>query len=137
MNIESLRKIMDDKRKSSSENLTLGKLDSKLNLFQDNEKFTLSNGRFLNGDFDSYRGYYEDIYFGVGIEDKKINTISQLKKMILDAYDQAIMIGYKGGEYEIDVNTLIWVAYYGSCGEMFTDIQKINGTITLIIKKEK
>lgn len=134
--METFMKIFSDMRKSNAGNLTLGELEDKIQQFNDDEKFVLSNGVYLTGEFDSYRGYYEDLYFEFSNEDQGFNTIGQLKETINKAYEQGIMEGYKGGEFPIQDNTLVWVSTYSCSGDMIIDIQKINGTIVLIVKKE-
>lgn len=46
------------------------------------------------------------------------------------------MYGYKGGEFSINNDTVVWFSTYGAIGYMIIDVQKINGTIFVITKEE-
>jgi hypothetical protein len=60
----------------------------------------------------SYRGYYEDLAF----EPAKNVTVGAMLACAKDALGKTFA-GYKGGEFEMDEYTDIWLAYYGECGE--------------------
>jgi len=136
MDIEKLMKIMSDARKNGAGNLTIRGMLDKLNNFDDNEKVTLPDGKFFDGTADSYRGYYEDMYLGYCYEDLGHNTVGSLKQILTDALLTAEMTGYKGGEFPIEDDTLLWLASYGRCGDMIIDIQKINDAIIVITKED-
>lgn len=135
--IEQLMKVMSDARKQSAGNLAIGEMLKKLNNFNDDEKVTFSDGKFFDGTYDSYRGYYEDMYLGWDDEDKGFNTVGQLKETLNKALDDGGMTGYKGGEFSINNSTLVWFSNYGSTGDMIVDIQKINGEIYVITKEDE
>lgn len=118
MDMALLLKTLGDIRKSSAGNLTIRDMFTKLEKFNDDEAVILSNGRFLDGDFGSYRGYYEDLYIGCNGEDKGLNTVGEFKKVLDKALDEGEMTGYKGGDYPINADTLVWVAEYGCCGDI-------------------
>lgn len=138
MNIQALLNSINDIRKQNAANLTIGEMLDKLGQFEDNEKVVFSNGKYFNGEFDSYRGYYEDMYIGYDNEDKGLNTVGSLKTTLNLALEQGGMTGYKGGEYPITEDTLIWFSCYGSSGDdMIIDIQKLGDTIYIITKEDK
>lgn len=83
----------------------------------------LSNGEFfrLNGEFDSYRGYYEDLAIKKEIisDDSVSSTVLDLKKVLKKALEQGEMYGYKGGDYNINESTLVWFGDYGTTSGSF------------------
>lgn len=80
MDIQDLFDMFNDIRKSSTGILTTGEMLKKLEMFNDNEQVIFSNGKFFDGTYDSYRGYYEDLYLGFDDEDRGFNTVGNLKK---------------------------------------------------------
>lgn len=74
----------------------------------------------------SYRGYYEDLAF------HPAENISV--KEMLDAARGAMgknYCGYKGGEFEMNEHTTVWLAEYGNCGEPIGPI-----LLSLMMKNE-
>lgn len=120
----------------NSDILTIGEMLDKLNQFEDDQTITFSNGLFFDGNFGSYRGYYKDLYIGCDSENRGLNKVGKLKEALNDALRIGFMVGYKGGEYPINEDTLVWLADYGDTGDMIVDIQKINDEIFVIIKKD-
>lgn len=134
---QSLSKLISEARKMSAGNLTIGQMLNKLNAFDDDVRFTFTNGKYFDGTYDSYRGYYEDLYIGYSDDDKGFNYVGKLKQVLNKALDDGEMYGYKGGEYSINNDTLVWLAQYGCTGEMVVDIQKLGEEIYIIVKEEK
>ncbi len=91
--------------------------------------FTGENPRSLG----SYRGYYEELSLEYGSKAGDIK-VGQLLRMF-ECADGSTYIGYKGGDFTMHRKTLVWVAPYGSCGRMLTDI-KSEGEITTIYTHE-
>ncbi|MFK7678626.1 hypothetical protein ACI3ER_11350 [Bacillus sp. Wb] len=117
--------------------LDVADLLGKLNQFKDDEKIEFSNGKFLDGDYGSYRGYYDDIYFEYSYEDNGYNTIGNFKKIIYKALEEGVMEGYKGGDFSIDESTFTWLSTYGSSeGYEIIDVREIDGIIFVIVDKE-
>jgi hypothetical protein len=137
MDMQSVVKMVSDIRKQSAGNLTIGKILDKINGFDGKETFALTNNKYLTGEFDSYRGYYEDLALEYHEEDTGFNTIEQLKRLLNNALQAKKMYGYKGGGFSITKDTLVWVANYSHLGEMIIDIQKINDSIIVITKEEE
>lgn len=136
MNIESIIKLMKDTRIENATNLTIGEAIQKLNSFSESDKLLFSNGHYFDGTYDSYRGYYEDMYIGWDDEDKGFNTVGKLKEVLNDALDVGVMIGYKGGEFSIAEDTLLWFSTYGDTGYTIVDIQEFNGQIFVVVKED-
>lgn len=81
----------------------------------------------------SYRGYYKDLCLDYGAYPPI--KVSKLLTMFKEA-DGKVFCGYKGGDFEMDRKTLVWVAPYGDCGKMLTNI--INkGNKTIICTEEE
>ena len=128
---------MDKKRIENSKNLTLGTLLERLNYFEDYKEIILSTGDFLKNSYDSYRGYYEDISIEPSTDNKDNMTVGKLKELVNRALSDGTMYGYKGGEFDIESSTLVWVAFYGRTGQMLVDIQEIDGKVVAITKYEE
>ena len=62
------------------------------------------------GSLDSYRGYYK--YLAIE-PSEHIGTVKEALQNAKEAVNQTYE-GYKGGDYEMDTNTLIWCANWGS-----------------------
>lgn len=137
MDIQSLLNSISDVRKNSAGNLTIGDMLSKLDQFNDDETVTFSNGAYFDGSFGSYRGYYEDMYLGFDKENQGFNTVGDIKNALESALNKGEMMGYKGGEYSIDVDTLLWSASYGCCGDMVVDVLKLSDKIYVITKEDE
>lgn len=114
--------------------LSIGEMLEKISSFGDDEKIEFSNGLFFDGDYGSYRGFFEGLYLGCDIENKGFNTIGHLKETLNKALNDGIMKGYKGGEFIINKDTFVWFASEGERGEMICDIQKIEGEIFVIVR---
>lgn len=84
--------------------MTLGNLIKLL------EPFENSNMFIKEGEFGSYRGYYEDLYLDVGNEEITVRDFLEYVKN--DVLDQEFY-AYKGGDYLMTENTRIWLAPYG------------------------
>jgi hypothetical protein len=137
MNIREFFKIYTEIKESTAGRLDIADLLGKLNQFEDDEKIEFTNGKFLNGDYDSYRGYYDNLYFEYSYEDNGFNTIGDFKKIINEALDEGTMEGYKGGDYPIDESTFTWLGSYSSSeGYEILDVKKIDGIIFVIVDKE-
>jgi len=61
---------------------------------------------------DSYRGYYDELMF----EPTENITIGDMLKAAKSALGTTYH-GYKGGEYEMDEWTRVWLSKYGTTGE--------------------
>lgn len=129
-------KMVSEMRKSSAGNLSIGDMLGKLSNFEDSREFKFSNGKYLDEDYGSYRGYYEDFYIEYSDEDKGLNTIGKLKEILNKGLDEGEMQGYKGGDFLITPDTLVWLASYGCCGDMIVDILDVSGQVFIIVKEE-
>jgi hypothetical protein len=137
MDIKSLLNSISDVRKNSAGNLTIGDMLTKLDQFNDDETVTYSNGAYFDGSFGSYRGYYEDMYLGFDREDQGCNTVGHLKTALESALSHGEMTGYKGGEFSIEEDTLLWSASYGCIGDMVVDVLKLSDKVYVITKEDE
>ena len=63
----------------------------------------------------SYRGFYEDLAFEP-VENVPVRDMLECAKASLGKTYQ----GYKGGNYNMDERTSVWIAVYGDLGEPIT-----------------
>lgn len=66
----------------------------------------------------SYRGDYYQLAFEPKEGKRKV---SELLEECLDILGTELR-GYKGGEFEMNVDVEVYIAYYGCCGERITNI---------------
>ena len=134
---ERMMEKMNKERIENSKNLTLGALLEKLSNFEDYKEVILSTGDFLKNSYDSYRGYYEDISIEPSTENEDNMTVGKLEELVNRALSDGTMYGYKGGDFDIESSTLVWVAFYGCTGQMLVDLQEIDGKVVAITKYEE
>ena len=98
---------------------------------EEQQTFNISMG------FGSYRGYYEDLYIDVTDEENTI-TVKDLLLLLDQALSKGEMYGYKGGDYTIDKNTLLWFSKYSECFGVFpTDVIEFENKAIIITKHEE
>lgn len=139
MNIESIMEFVNQSRKNSAGNLTIGKMIERLKKFNKDANFLLSDGSYLNNSFDSYRGYYEDMYIEISTikNETTINTVSELLCLLNRAKEEGEMIGYKGGNFSIDDSTILWLDTYGNCDSIYPcEIINFENNALIIVKEE-
>ena len=62
-----------------------------------------------SGQIHCYRGYYEDLALGYESERKELMTVAQFLPMLKDRLG-CTFTGYKGGDYIMTEDTVVWVA---------------------------
>lgn len=104
--------------------MRLGELETVLEYYNEDLKVVVGEGQYgLNRTFGSDRGDYYDLYFGLTKIKEDYNfTVKDFKKLIKEAYKQGKMIGYKGGEFDIEPDTLTTVGYYGYSGNYIKEV---------------
>lgn len=120
--------------------MDLGTLHMLLDNYNPEDKLLFSNGAHLDGFYDSYRGYYEDIAFSFGsVAEHGIETVGQFVKMIEDAMSTGTMKGYKGGDYPITDATLAWLGNYGTTsGSMkIVYVFGMKGAVQILVKEDE
>jgi hypothetical protein len=103
-------KGMRNKDFIESDQVTLGELISALERMPKDKILT---DAFRGGD--SYRGFYDELAFKPCAEVKVGDLLKDARSCVGVTFD-----GYKGGEYTMHLNTPIWKAEYGSCGDEIT-----------------
>lgn len=78
----------------------------------------------------SYRGYYRDLAFQSNLY---LNTSVKEALNLTKGCVGATFEGWKGGEYKMTKDTLIWIADPGCSGHQLLDIDEDGG---LILKQE-
>lgn len=91
--------------------ITIGEMIKQLELLPSDKTIQYDFCYFApNGEFDSYRGYYKDAYIGYSKDEScTCGELLQVLKYNLGT----TMYGYKGGEYPVTEETLLWVSEYG------------------------
>jgi len=133
---ERMKETIDNVRKMSASNFTIGSLLKRLAKYSDDRVICLSNERELSGQYYSYRGYYEDM--ALEFCEEGINTVGGVKDILIRAMEYGDMKGYKGGEFPITEDTYLWVAHKpSSCGLAILELLEVNGTLILVVKEEE
>ena len=116
MNFDAMLKQMSEQRKTEAKNLRLGEFISLLEKRPGNQSVEFDFCGFGVGGVGSYRGFYEDLALEPA-EDftdryKDVSALLQrLKKALGETFE-----GYKGGDYVMSEETILWAAKYGESG---------------------
>lgn len=94
------------------EQVTLGQLIAALEGCDPTHSVEFDFCQFVPTDFDSYRGYYEQL--AIGYEEHGTTTVAELLAGAKDALGSDFQ-GYKGGTFRMHAGTPIWVSNYGRC----------------------
>lgn len=93
---------------------TLGELITALEKRPQDEHVSFDFGGCAPTNLASYRGYYEDMALGFtenGLAPTVADLLTRLRKGLC-----ATFTGWKGGEYDMDGGTTLWVANPGCTG---------------------
>lgn len=93
--------------------MTVGELIATLQRKDPEAWITFDFVHFRPKGIHSYRGYYEDL--AIGYESGGDCTVADVLKWLEDANGQTFY-GYKGGEYMMDSDTVVWVANHNESG---------------------
>ena len=95
--------------------MTVGALLDALAKLDPDTSFTITDSvmPYLDGDWYSYRGYYDELALQYSNVDKGFNTVGALRR-ILQAALGGTLYGYKGGEYTVTKWTRVWIATWGA-----------------------
>jgi hypothetical protein len=97
--------------------MTLGSFIKALEAMPQDALCRFDGGR-SPGEPDSYRGFYEQLAFGSG-EQKSVAAVLTAARCAVDKMFE----GYKGGEFWMRRDTMIWRAEYCSCGDLIVGVQ--------------
>lgn len=122
MDINSLHKIVSQIRHAEApdEQFTLGKLIDALLVVPNREaKVKYDFGYLYPTTFESYRGYYEDLAIGYADGGRYGSDEQHTAAKFLalaEAASGATFTGWKGGDFTMHDDTLLWVANRGCTG---------------------
>lgn len=106
-------------KERASIQMTLGKLIERLSELN---QYTEMDGIWKPH---SYRGYYRDLAFDQCDKRLVADVLECVKQCVGKTY-----IGYKGGEYQMGVDTPAWIASYGHCGTRIMEIKDDGSIVT-------
>lgn len=87
--------------------LTLGQFIERLRPYKDEKYISYDFVHFKPTGLHSYRGFYEDLAIGYSTDSETTpaSLLAECEKAI-----GKIFTGYKGGDFEMNYNTVLWVA---------------------------
>ena len=110
---------VSEERLANATNMRLGALIDALAACDQALPLELDTGGSIGG-FGSYRGYYEDL---AAEPTDSPRTVADVLSMAREACG-AVMTGYKGGDFPMHRDTIVWVSEYGcSTGVMLTGVK--------------
>lgn len=113
--------------------MTVGALMEALTQYEDSDEVAYDFVYMRPTTLDSYRGYYEDLALGYTSEGSI--TVRELKELLSSSMGKTFH-GYKGGEYTMNENTLLWVANYREAGgTAITGVTKISYQVILMTSR--
>lgn len=129
--LESMIDFMVEEGLALTEIISVGELIGRLNAMPDENivKVEFLDSLYNPGDVDSYRGFYNHLFINYTEKDER--TVEQVLKNLRDAIGTTFQ-GYKGGYYEMDWKTPIWVDEYGRAQEVGVTGVERNGDIVII-----
>lgn len=122
MDIEKFFEAIDNEsaRTRSNYHLTLGGLIQALEAAPSDAKIGI-------GEPHSYRGYYRDLAFEPCAPRPVAEVLTEARACV-----GKVFTGYKGGDFEMDEATPLWIATWGTCGDAFMGLEFTDeGTATL------
>jgi hypothetical protein len=127
MDIGKLFEAIDEEgaRTRSNYHLTLGNLIQVLEAAPESAKIGIGKPH-------SYRGYYRDLAFEPCTPPRPASEVLIEARACIGK----VFTGYKGGTFEMDETTPLWIATWGSCGDAFMGLEFTNdGTAILQTKR--
>lgn len=98
-------------------------------------KYDQNDSLYLDGTFGSDRGDYSNMYLGYFIKhqsDYTKSTVKLLKDTLTKALKQGEMIGYKGGEFAIDEETIVTIGERGMSGHIICNVVVIDDVCYIV-----
>lgn len=111
-----LAKEKAERLKTTSQ-LMLGEFILQLESVTDKtKKVIFDNPNYMPINFDSWRGVYEDLMLEYDVLDEnKLLAVSDWIEKAKECLGKTFT-GYKGGDFTMGKNTILWVSQYASCG---------------------
>ena len=110
----------------SAGQMTLEAFISALEAMPQNARCHFAGSTFSPCDPDSYRGFYDQLAFNRGHS----RSVSEVLETARGAMGQ-MFEGYKGGEYWMTGNPMIWAAPYGSCGDRIVGVDLVGDEVVV------
>lgn len=127
MMLEGMMARMSEERRASAENMRLGAFIEALEKCDVTLPVVLDRGGSL-GNFRSYRGYYEDLSITPSPDPISVGELLiRARAAVGEMFE-----GYKGGEYWMTKNTILWVAGYGCCGDKLVAVNPGPASVVVI-----
>lgn len=121
---------MSRERKAAATNMRLGALIEALSALPADKPIVTSDGS-SPGTFMSYRGYYEDLAFDAGGEPCTVGEFLARAKAAMGQ----VFEGYKGGDFPMHAQSLLWFSGWGSCSGMApTGVRDDADRVVLVIE---
>lgn len=120
--------------------MTLGDILEALKENDVNMSIRISDGTYVRNEFGSDRGSYYNMYLGYNMTQEKddtVKTVGELINLLERAKKQGTMVGYKGGDFDIDNWTTVTIGSYGLSGNEICDTIIKNETFYLVIGEYK
>jgi DNA/RNA-binding domain of Phe-tRNA-synthetase-like protein len=112
--------------------LNIGELIAALQRLDQHAEVRIDFAADYPGEVGSYRGYYEDLAIEFAQEKCTVGELLQrLKNAVGEVFE-----GYKGGEYQMNKNTAVWVADYGSMGRAITGVRESKSMDVILLITE-
>lgn len=89
---------------------------------------------YIEDTFGSDRGDYYNMYIEICDSDKYEMDLYSFKELLHSALRVGSMYGYKGGEFDISMDTLVTLGSYGCCGRYILDIQEEDNCFRIIVE---
>lgn len=119
-------------KKTMNTQMTLGELTIALQHSEMEDQVRFDFGLQVPTQFNSYRGFYEDLALGY-TEEKSIyeSRVKEVLAACVAAID-SIYVGYKGGDYRMTRQSRIWVAKCGDAsGIALVGVRHYHGDVVL------
>jgi len=132
MNIQEIIKYIGIESRANSRVLNIKSLMLLLNAVDNNYLVKCYNAdmseKYLEKSWHSDRGDYYNL--AISISDKvEYLSVLDIKNILTDALNTGVMKGYKGGEFPITNNTLLYVRNYGEVGFGIVDVELIDNIV--------
>lgn len=97
-------------------------------------KTNIPGSEFIKNEYGSDRGDYSSLYIEVCDDNRYGMDLNAFIDLLSNALDDGCMYGYKGGEYDINEETLITLGNYGCCGKYIINAIEEDDCIRIIVE---
>jgi hypothetical protein len=135
VDIRKMMQVMNTVRQETSAQhgqATLGSLIERLSKMPQSARIVVDD-KDVGISPHSYRGYYSDLSIGTFSDTPTTveEAVNILKKAVGKTYT-----GYKGGDFEMNQDTLLWFADYSDCGPAVVGVRQLDtDKVELLIRE--